>query len=326
MDLRAFHRIALLAAGLVAGCAPTIQQEGDDARHIAAQASGRSSDAMPDSRVTGAYPAIKEVPESLPRHIVYRPADLSGMNGRKLGVVLWGNGGCSADGASARHHLLEIASHGYVVIAPGEIRSGPGAAARPEPPRTQEDGRFPPVETLPRDLLVGLDWILAENERPQSRYYGRIDPQAVAVAGHSCGGLQAIAASADPRIRTTIAHNSGVLNPGTANPITGFAVEKGDLERIHGPILYVLGGEADIAYPNGMDDFARIAHVPVAVASRDVGHGGTFHEVNGGSAAQVAVKWLEWRLRGDEDAGRWFTGPECVLCASPEWTYEAKGF
>ena len=28
-----------------------------------------------------------------------------------------GNGGCSDDGASSRSHLLEIASHGYLVIA-----------------------------------------------------------------------------------------------------------------------------------------------------------------------------------------------------------------
>lgn len=327
MNMRPRKGIAVLAALLTAGCLHASGgSEGADVRRIAAEASDRDRDAIPDSRGTGAYPAIKEVTESLPGYVVYRPADLNGTDGKKLGVLLWGNGGCSADGASARQHLLEIASHGYVAIAPGEVRSGPGAVARPEPRPPQADGRFPPVETLPRDLLAGLDWILAENERRQSPYYGRIDVQAIAVAGHSCGGLQAIAASADPRIATTIVHNSGVLNPGTANPITGFSVEKRELERLHAPVLYILGGEEDVAYPNGMDDVARITHVPVAVASLDVGHGGTFDEVNGGSAAQVAVKWLEWQLRGDAAAGRWFTGPRCGLCASPEWTYEAKGF
>jgi dienelactone hydrolase len=317
----------VLAAMLAAGCMQTSGgPESTDRTRTIEGASEGARDAVPDTRGTGAYPAIKEVAESLRDHVVYRPADLNGMGERKLGVVLWGNGGCSADGASARQHLLEIASHGYIAIAPGEVRSGPGAVARLEPPRPQVEGRFPPVETLPEDLLEGLDWILAENARPQSAYYGRIDPRAIAAAGHSCGGLQAIAVSADPRIATTIAHNSGVLNPETANPITGLSVEKADLERLHAPIFYVLGGEGDMAYPNGMDDFSRIVRVPVAVASHDVGHGGTFHEANGGSAAEVAVKWLEWRLRGDEAAGQWFAGAECVLCGSSEWSYQAKGF
>ena len=42
-------------------------------------------------------------------------------------VLVWGNGACRADGASARQHLLEIASHAYLVIAPGKVRSGPTA-------------------------------------------------------------------------------------------------------------------------------------------------------------------------------------------------------
>jgi hypothetical protein len=38
--------------------------------------------------------------------------------------VAWSNGRCSDDGASNRFHLLEIASHGYLVIASGRILSG----------------------------------------------------------------------------------------------------------------------------------------------------------------------------------------------------------
>jgi hypothetical protein len=50
-------------------------------------------------------------------------------------------------------------------------------------------------------------------------------------------------------------------------------------------LIYIVGGPQDIAYANGMDDFKRIAHVPVAVANLPVGHGGTFNEPNGGAAA-----------------------------------------
>ena len=72
----------------------------------------------PDTPGTGAFPAMKEEIAPLPRHVVYRPRDLSAMGRTKLGVVAWGNGGCSDDAASSRFHLLEVASHGYLARAP----------------------------------------------------------------------------------------------------------------------------------------------------------------------------------------------------------------
>lgn len=321
-----FSRFAVLGLSLAmaAGCA---QPEAvPDDQPTSQEAQSAAYNVQPDTAGSGPYAAIKEVRSELPNHVVYRPQDLAGLAEQKLGVVLWGNGGCSADAASARFHLLELASHGYIVIAPGEVRSGPNGVQREREERIQEDGRFPPVETLPKDLIAGLDWILAENARPQSPFNARIDPQAVAVAGHSCGGLQAIKVAADPRIATVIVHNSGVLNPGSPNPITGFTVEKTELKNLHSPALYIAGGESDIAYPNSMDDFSRITHIPVAIGNLDVGHGGTFQEPNGGKVAQVSVKWLNWQLRGDEGAARWFTGAGCALCVSPDWVYDAKGF
>ena len=43
------------------------------------------------------------------------------------------------------------------------------------------------------------------------------------------------------------------------------AVNKDLLAKLHSPIIYILGDSSDIAYANGMDDFKRISHVPVAV-------------------------------------------------------------
>ena len=102
----------------------------------------------------------------------------------------------------------------------------------------------------------------------------------------------------DPRVKTMVLHNTGVLNDGPG-AIPGMDVRKDVLTTLHTPTIYILGGPKDIAYANGMDDFARIAHVPVAVANLPVGHGGTFLEPNGGAAASVAVSWLDWQLRGD---------------------------
>src|SRR5271154_7589848 len=85
----------------------------------------------PDTVGTGKYPALKEMVDSLPNHVIYRPADLTKLGKEKLGVIAWGNGGCAADGAGGRFHLAEIASHGYLAIASGTIQSGPGAPTRP---------------------------------------------------------------------------------------------------------------------------------------------------------------------------------------------------
>jgi hypothetical protein len=280
---------------------------------------------LPDPPGTGAFPAMKEEVASLPKHVVYRPRDLDALGKLKLGVVAWGNGGCSDDGASTRFHLLELASHGYLVIASGRILSGPGAPPREPPPQTPA-GQPRAPRTVAADLTAAIDWALAENERRGSPYYGRIDPKQVAVSGWSCGGLQALAAAKDPRVKTVVMQNTGVLNSGPNTTIPGMDLTKDALANFHTPVLYILGGPTDIAYENGMDDFRRIQGLPVAVANLPVGHGGTYQEPNGGAAASVAVSWLDWQLRGDAKAGRRFVGDDCGLCRDAQWTFERRNF
>jgi hypothetical protein len=280
---------------------------------------------MPDTPGSGKYPALKEMVPSLPDHVIYRPADLSKLGREKLGVLAWGNGGCAADGAGGRFHLSEIASHGYLAIASGTILSGPGAPPRAAPtPGPGEPGfQIPPPATKASSLSEAIDWALAENARPASPYFGRINPEWVAVSGWSCGGLQAMQIAADPRVHAIILHNSGLFPKG-ANPIPGFDVGKEPLKKLHTPILYVLGGPSDIAYANGMDDFKQIDAVAVMVVNEDTGHGGTFLQPNGGPAASVAVSWLDWQLKGDKSAAQRFIGTDCGLCKDSQWTVERK--
>ncbi len=98
---------------------------------------------MPDTAGTGPFPALKEEVPSLPKHVVYRPAQLDVLGKTKLGVYIFGNGACSDDAASSRLHLLEVASHGYLVIAPGRLRTGPGATA-PVPAGSRSCATAPP--------------------------------------------------------------------------------------------------------------------------------------------------------------------------------------
>lgn len=78
----------------------------------------------------------------------------------------------------------------------------------------------------------------------------------MAESGMSCGGLQTIEVAEDPRITTFGIHNSGVVG----NPSRGMSgmsmVNKDQLQHIKDPTLYLFGGESDIVYSNGMDDFS----------------------------------------------------------------------
>jgi hypothetical protein len=279
--------------------------------------------AMPDTRGTGAFPAMKEVDAGLPDHVVYRPIDLSKVKKGKLGIFAWGNGGCSPDGASQRQYLLEVASHGYVVIAPGKILSGPGAPPRQQP----SPGQPRQAQTTTEQVNAGIDWALAENARPGSAYYKRIDSAKIAVSGFSCGGLQALQLAGNPRVKAVVIHNSGVFPENNPMPVGGgTTVNKSILKTLHTPVIYIMGGPKDMAYANGMDDFKRIDHVPAIILNDDSGHGGAFNEPNGGAAAQVAVKWLEWQLRGDSKAKKVFVGKDCGVCADKRWTVERKNF
>lgn len=282
--------------------------------------------ATPDTPGTGRYPALKESVPSLPDHVVYRPSDLGKLGSQKLGIYVFGNGACSNDGASSRLHLLEIASHGYLAIAPGRIGNGPGAVTLPEQTRQvpQEPGKLPTPPTTSADLLSALEWALAQNQDAASPLYGKVDPNAIAISGFSCGGLQALQIAADPRVKTLIVMNSGIFKDDTQG-ISGIHVNKALLGKIHTPTLYVLGGDTDIAYANGMDDFERINHVPVFVGNLlGVGHGGSYWQPNGGKAAAAVVAWLNWQLRGDAQAAKMFTGNHCGLCRDPAWQFAAK--
>ena len=165
-----------------------------------------------------------------------------------------------------------------------------------------------------------------QNGDRSSRFYNKLDTTRIAVMGQSCGGLQALAVSHDPRITTTVVWNSGALPPGSSSPaLKQSAGNKDSLNRLHGPVAYFIGGPTDVAYPNAEDDFARISKVPVFKANLNVGHGGTYRQPGGGRFGEVAVAWLDYQLKGSAEAAKWFVGVDCRLCTDPLWAVEKKG-
>ncbi len=270
---------------------------------------------------TGPMPAHAESRPELAGHTLYRPARWPSA---PLPLFVWGNGGCRDNGLAHGAFLRQIASQGYVVVAVGVPRAerSAEAAAAPPPPGAAPPPNTPD-ETQAEQLLEAIAWAERENVRSGGDFAGHIDLTRIAVGGHSCGGLQALAVSHDPRIDTTLVLNSGIyVRPGGRS---GVKIDKSQLERLHGPMLYLTGGPQDIAHGNASDDVARLEHVPVFFGSLPVGHGGTFWtEPDGGEWARVAARWLDWQLKGDTDASADFAGAGCRLCGDTRWTVVQK--
>jgi hypothetical protein len=296
-------------------------------------AMGPPADAPPiKSPPPGPYKVDVLSEPSLTTHTVYRPTNLSSFTGKnRLPIVAWGNGGCSNAGLAFQTFLTQIASHGFMIIV-----SGPKDAPLPDfsrmpppgPPGAAPSGPpagLPMPMTKDADLLTAVDWAIKETGRKDSPYFGKLDPDKVAVMGQSCGGLQATAVSGDPRVKTTVIWNSGTFPPG-GMPMNMSGATKDSIKTFHAPVAYFLGGSTDIAYPNGKDDFSLIPApgVPAFLGSIKVGHGGTYAQPGGGRFGEVGVAWLKWRLNGDKASAKFFEGADCTLCKDPIWEVAKK--
>ena len=273
-------------------------------------------DEKPTSRVveeggTGSYKAVMKEEPTLEAHTIFVPQDLSAFNEKKaLPVLVWGNGACNNSPFEHYKVLNEIASHGYIVVATGFM--------------PQEGERYHGPMSTTEQQIEAMDWVEQQNADKNSPYYGKIDVKNICVAGMSCGGLQTLFNCADKRIKTLMICNSGLFNQENAGSAVGGMPmpPKSKLKEIHSSIIYILGGEKDIAYGNGMDDFHRIDHVPACATNFPVGHGGTYAQPHGGEFSVVALAWLNWQLKGDQQAAKMFKGADCELSKREGWTIE----
>ena len=299
---------------------------------------------------SGPYKAVMEADPGLPEHIIYYPADIAAAG--KLPVMAWGNGACIHAGNRFRPFLTEVASQGILVISAGRMGHQNLEVGAQENPAVLRPGQTPPAAapaapivndpTAPwramrsnaDHLKQAIDWAVAENTRPGSKFYGRIDTSKVGVGGQSCGGGLATTVAADPRVTAVGIFNSGTrLTPGggapggaNASPAEIRALGQARLDAIHSPTLILTGDEnLDIAYVGGRDSFGYLSKVPVFYAWQDgLQHIGTYGAPNGGSLGRIGAAWYAWQLRGDATAGRMFVGPDCLLCREPTWHVQKK--
>jgi len=244
------------------------------------------------------YTATYSTDSRLPNHTIYRPTNLAQVTDR-MPIVAWGNGACRADGTWFQEFLTPLAAHGVLVIANGN----PGGSG----------------QTNYQMLIESINWAIAENSRSGSPLNGKIDTNAVSVMGQSCGGIEAVDASADPRVDSTVLWNSGLFGTGT----------KPELDELHGPTAWFTGGESDIAYSNAVDDYAEIgSRVPAVIGHYgNVGHMGLFTDpAVERHIVTVAADWLDATLYNNAEARAQFVGTNCGLCRGTPWRISSKNW
>ena len=271
---------------------------------------------------TGPYKAVVYEVEGFAEHTIFAPKDLSVFNAKKpLPVLVWGNGGCANSPRGHEKFLNDIASYGYLVLATGVM-------PKEEAPRPMGMGRG--GQSRSEQQVESMDWAFQQNADKKSPFYQKIDTKNICISGMSCGGLQALFNCFDERVTSIMICNSGLFEQPegdeggpNARRMPGMpSVPKKKLQEIHCPIIYILGGETDIAYANGMDDFKRIEHVPAIAVNLPVGHGGTYNQPHGGEFAIVARAWLDWQLKGNKEASKMFVGSNPAILQRPDWTLE----
>ncbi len=273
---------------------------------LAACASPFEKSKIIDDGGSGPYEAIAVTEATLRDYVVYRPENIAAAKQEKaLPVVIFANGGCNDTSLPFERMLSEIASHGYIVIALGAMQDRLDDRALNKSPN----------EKMPE----AVDWIAEQTSSKKSDYYQAVNLDSIAYAGQSCGGAQVLAMAEDPRIKTYLMFNSGI------GDMTMSEADRDSLNQVHVPIVYIIGGESDVAFDNAQLDYERLDQVPVAFANAiDGGHSGTFEEPYGGSFAKMALKWLDWQLKDQETEAQVFLKGE--LENFPGWTMKTKNF
>ncbi|KAK3201305.1 hypothetical protein GRF29_185g516589 [Pseudopithomyces chartarum] len=217
-------------------------------------------------------PGVQKTESSLQGHTIYMPSKAP--SNLKLPVLVWGNGGCGADGTANALFLKQVASYGYLAIASG----APG----------QQGGTNAGI------MKQSIDWATSNAGKGS---YANVDASKIMAAGFSCGGVEAYAQIYDSRVDTIGIFSSGLLENQTA------------ARTWTKPILYVLGGNGDIAYGNGERDYNNLpSGTPSWKGNLPLGHGGDLFSANGGRFGKAGINWLEYLFRGDQNAKAYFNG------------------
>lgn len=200
---------------------------------------------------------------------VYYPEGL-GKDGLKHPVFQWGPGAGTGP-AEYLDHLNLLASHGFVIVSQASTQSGKEA----------------------------LDWILEENGKEGSMWYGKLDPDRVGRGGHSMGALQSMSESDDPRLKLAVL-------------VCGGAGGGGGADNMSYPVIF-LGGQGESGTVNFAGDYEEVTGLSVFIT-----HGMTDHIYCARDNLGPWVAFMRWQFCGEEAKWKKEFAPGGAFCTG-EW-------
>lgn len=211
-----------------------------------------------------------------------------GQPGEIFPILTFGNGTmCSP--TFYDEFIDHVVSYGYIVIAPNTSNTGSAV-----------------------EMLQGVEWVIEQNDKPDSPLYGRVDIDRIGAMGHSQGGAGTCRAGADPRI-SAIAALSGTSSVDQIQ-CPAFFLTSGDEagsspdERINSTLSQTAHPSMyGIAVGGTHDEYADVADEAPAALIGLTSNDGLY------SRGPVAA-WFDWQLKGWESVGELFLRDPCAFC------------
>ncbi len=237
------------------------------------------------------------------RFNVYRPKNLK-TSGYLHPILIWANGykdnpepnppKCVIDRVNQwcgqyLPILQHLASHGFVVVASLSTATGSGN---------------------PLPTIVGMDWIIKQNEDPSSPYYHCLDTSRIGQLGHSMGGMSTCKSASDPRYKALMT-------------ICGTST----LSGLHTPILFYCGGKDNtVSCESVRNTFLTVKDQPAFFMNElNSDHGWWVYQGPSGVSLSAAAAWFRVHLMNDSANRKYFYGSNCTFCNDSRVRVEQNG-
>ena len=221
-------------------------------------------------------------------HIMYYPAAMT-TSDETYPVVVWANGTMCAP-ALYDGLLRLIAAGGYIVVTNTDMMAADGTSQ-----------------------IAAIDFILAQNEDPNSVFYQKVDTKHIAAAGHSQGGRSAVnAAAADSRINCvlSLAGSNYTSEAKKLSTPTFFVTGSADMMVLAS--LWVKPAYKNCKGPAVYANLKGAVHTSCCVSPSDY--------------SEYAIAWFDAWLKGDGKAMAMFRNGG-ALSKDRDWKdFSAKGF
>lgn len=228
--------------------------------------------------------------------VIYYPTNLTG----DYPLITWGNGTWTHP-SNYSELLSHVASYGFIIVASYDSDQGTG------------------------ELMVNAaDYMIAENNNPNSMFYNKIDTYNIGAMGHSQGACGAVNAATSASYIDTVIPMS-LVSQATLSTL-GVSC---DVTNITVPTLLTCGVNETwiMCPPFVMNDYYydminNNSNQPVVKAALDWSmHNDMQDSGNPDRYKGYITAWLMFQLKGDTTAAGAFAGSSPELPTNSSWSY-----